>query len=110
MAKNIVYFGELDLFSETIKKMAKIEGLNFYDFPSWEECGEQLTSLEANFIFIDLDSIDTSILPDELQQYIGIFFRADEKTTIKWQSEHSYHQKPLDVLQFREFLKGLLDG
>ena len=110
MAKNIVYFGELDLFSETIKKMAKTEGLNLYDFSSWEECGEQIKDLDPCYIFLDLDSIDTSQLPEVLQQFTGIFFRADENTSIKWQSKHSYHQKPLDVLQFREFLKGLVDG
>ena len=74
MAKNIVYFGELDLFSETIKKMAKIEGFNFYDFPSWEECGEQLISLEANFIFIDLDSIDRQFFQMSLNNILESFF------------------------------------
>lgn len=110
MAKNIVYFGELDLFSETIKKMAKVEGLNFYDFPSWEECGEQFETLDASYVFVDLDSIDVSSLPEVAQQYSGVFFREDESNVISWHSEHSYHLKPLDVLQFREFLRGLIDG
>ena len=110
MTKNIVYFGEQSLFSETVKNMAQIEEANFFDFSSWDECEGQFSSLDPSFIFIDLDTFDPTSLTEDVQSFQCVFFKSQKDEDISWSSKCYFMEKPLEILQFRNLLQDLLNG
>jgi len=110
MAKNIVYFGEHSLFSDTLKHLSQMEGVNFYDFETWEECAGQFLDLAPSFVFIGLDSFNPSVLDKEVEGYECVFFKSQQNEDLSWSSKYYFYLKPLDVLKFKEFLSELVHG
>ncbi len=110
MAKNIVYFGEQSLFSETVKNMATLEGFNFYDYSAWEECSGQFLDLDPSYVFVDLDSFDPATLGDQAETVEAVFFKSQHDEELSWNSKYHFQDKPLDILKFRNFLQELING
>lgn len=110
MTKNIVYFGEHSLFSDTIKHLAQMEGVNFYDYEKWEDCEGQFVDLEPSFIFIDLDTFNPSSLGPEVESIECVFFKTHQDEELHWDCKYHFFLKPLEVLKFKEFLSELVNG
>ena len=110
MTKNIVYFGEQSLFSDTLKNLIQLEGANFYDFSLWDDCAGQFSDLSPSFIFIDLDTFDPSSLSSEVEEFECVFFKSLHDEELSWNSNFYLQSKPLEVIKFKEFLEGLLYG
>ena len=108
MNKIIVYFGEQDIFSETLKKMVQIEGSQLFDFLNWKDCGEQFSDINPSFVFLDYDSSKLDEFPTEVKSKECVVFSTHDLNELDWNNKYYVHKKPLEVLQFREFLQDLL--
>ena len=110
MSKNFIYLGEQSIFAETVKRMVQTEGGNFYDYASWDEVKEQFSDLAPNFLLIDIDTFELDSVGGEVRDIRTVIFSEKKLENISWNSELHIQIKPLDVLQFREYLQGMING
>ena len=110
MIKNIIFFGESGIFSETLKNMAETEGMKFYDYPSWQDCSSQFYEIKPAWVFIDLDTFNISSLDNSVEEVQCVFFTSSKDNLINWDSNFYIEYKPLEVVKFQSFLREVING